>query len=701
MKRLVVGAALLCVGSAAQAFEFELFDKPVRIDNLVTVGATMRMEGRDNELIGKSNVNPGLCVQRAPDDVLTGDPRFTGDTCASSNTAANQRLIDAPGSFSPNGDNGNLSFNRYDIVHAASKITSDINFDIAEFNVFVRTLAFYDAQYSEHEEIHPDQTIQPRRTDFSSKGKDRIGNNFQFLDYFVSRSFTALDRDFSVKVGNQVINWGESSFLLLNSLNSLNPPDQSRLRIPGFDIKELSRPVGMISLNGQVTDSLGFEVFYQYDWKPILVDPVGSFFSQSDTLGDGGEYAMLSFSKAPEDPDEQYQPVRNSPLNGGGDILALLGSRSDRTLLRDYDEEDRRKPDEGGQYGIALRQYLEGFNGGTEVAFYYANYHARVPSVSFIAADATCITSVAAIGCGQLGGEPLPVGSARLFVEYPEDIHMFGTSFNTNVGAWALSGEYVFRDNLPIQLHTTDLTFAALQPAFPAAAAGPVPGRRQAVPDFVSGYRNNPVTAGEYIPGFERMKIGQLGLTAIRTIGQGSNWVGASQIVLLFEAGWTHLFDMPGLDELQFQGAEVNTHISSGADGTAGINPVDVRTDPDDPSTNGAPATSRQNPTRQSRRGFGEEDSMGYRAVVVTRFDSLFWGVNVEFLTALFHDVYGVSPGLGQNFVEDRLQFIGGVRFDYLSSYNLDVRYTYFEDSSELDSLRDRDNLLVFFGYQF
>jgi hypothetical protein len=256
-------------------------------------------------------------------------------------------------------------------------------------------------------------------------------------------------------------------------------------------------------------------------------------------------------------------------------------------------------------------------------------------------------------------------------------------------------------DNLPIQLHTVDLTFAALQPAFPETAAGPVPGRRQAVPDFVSVYRNNPITAGEYIPGFERMKIGQLGLTAIRTIGQGSNWVGASQIALLFEVGWTHVFDMPGLDELQFQGAEVNTHISAGADGTPGINPLDVRTDPDDASTNASPAGSRQNPTRQSKRGFGEEDSAGYRAVMVTRYDSLFWGVNVEFLTALFHDVYGVSPGLGQNFVEDRLQFIGGVRFDYLATYNLDVRYTYFEDSSELDALRDRDNLLVFFGYQF
>jgi hypothetical protein len=264
-------------------------------------------------------------------------------------------------------------------------------------------------------------------------------------------------------------------------------------------------------------------VFYGYEWRPILVDPVGSFFSVSDTLGDGGRYAMLSFAKAPEDPDELYQPNRNP-----NDTIGLLNSTSDRTVIRDYAEEKRRRPDDGGQYGVAIRSYLEDLNGGTEIAFYYANYHSRIPTASFIAADATCITSALALGCGIAGlGEPVPVGSARLLLEYPEDVHMLGTSFNTNVGDWALSGEYVFRDNLPIQVHTTDLTFAALQPAFPTAAAGPIPGRRQAVPDFIStNYRKNPVTAGEYIPGFERMKVGQLGMTAIRTIG-GANWVDA------------------------------------------------------------------------------------------------------------------------------------------------------------------------------
>ena len=701
----------------AGAFEFDVGGIPVRFDNLVTVGGLMRLEGRDNDLIGKSNLQPGLCVSTTARDAEGNPTAFAGDTCTTSNgtdtgtpSESNLAYVAAPGSYSPNGDNGNLSFDRYDLVHAAAKLTTDINVSIEEFNIFVRTLYFFDAQYDDHTVDHPDTTMQPAHTDFSSAGKHRLGDDFKFLDWFVSRPFTAFERDFSIKVGNQVINWGESSFLLLNSLNTLNPPDQGRLRIPGFDIKELLQPVGMVSLNGQLFGDTGFEVFYQYDWKPIIIDPVGSFFSTSDTLGDGGRYAMLSFGKAPEDPDEFYQPRLNPD-----DPIGLLQSTSDRTVQRDLDEEKRRKPDDGGQYGIALKTWLESFNNGTEIAFYFANYHSRIPSVSFHAADETCIpastgnaaTNLAAFAASCLVPmrEPIPVGSATLFAEYPEDIHLFGVSFNTNVGNWALSGEYAYRPNLPIQLHTADLTYAALQPAFPVedfdVGISVLPGRRSAVPDFAeTTYRGHTVTGGQYIRGYERMKVGQLGVTALRVFG-GDNLLRASQITLLIETGWTHVFNMPGLDEVQFQGAEVNTHISAGADGSEGINPEDIRSDPDDEHSTVTEPGLRQNPTRQKKHGFGTQDSAGYRLVGLTRYDDAFLGVNVEILTAIFHDVYGVSPGLGMNFVEDRLQAIGGLRLDYLNTYSGELRYTFYYDGAELDNQRDRDNLMVFVGYQF
>ncbi|MES0873022.1 DUF1302 domain-containing protein [Sinimarinibacterium thermocellulolyticum] len=764
-RRLTIlsAVAVMLWGGAAHALEFDIAGTNVRLDNLITIGGMLRMQDRDVSLVGKSNLNPGLCVGRVGDDGVFGpdpDPNsntFFGDTCSATVEDPdfgnrNNFFIAQPGGFQPNGDNGNLNFDKHDIVHAVAKVTTDLNVDLFGFNVFARGIYFFDENYNSFDERHPDTTLQPSRTEYPDVAKDENANDARLLDYFVSRTFELGDRLVSFKLGNHVINWGESGFLALNSLNTINPLNQALLRLPGFDIKELFLPVGMASLNMDVADGFNLEVFYQYDWEPFVVDPVGSFFSTVDIAGAGAKYAMLSFGKAPEDPLELYRPWRNPD-----DPSSVLGSQSDRTMLRDFDEERRRRPEDGGQYGAAFKAYFEGLNNGTEIGLYYANYHSRIPSISILAADATCIPDQSAVGelpviGGALGAllgalptqtalnalqlldptvcgvpptnllaaagapiplqpstgerDPLPVGSIRYFIEYPEDVHVYGLSFNTTLGDWAWSGEYAFRDNLPVQVHVTDLVFAGLQPAFPAndyslEPIATLPGRRTAVPDFVSVYRGEQYGPGDYIRGYERMKVGQLGTTFLKLIG-GDNPLGASQITFLLELGMTQVFDMPAIDELQFQGAGVNTHISGGADGSAGINPIDVRTDPNDPSTNRSDPNLRQNPTAHpDLTGFGTEISYGYRLVTLTRYDSAFAGINFEILAALFHDVEGVAPGLGQNFVEGRKQILGGLRWDYLSTYTGEIRYTWFTGEHRRDAAHDRDNLLLWVGYQF
>jgi hypothetical protein len=732
LQPIAIAAGLLAT-QPAMAFEFDIGDTQIKLDNLISIGGVVRMQDRDNSLIGRSNLNPGLCVGRSVGNTYdAANRRYAGDTCSGTvedETYGNRNnfYLTQPGAASPNGDNGNMAFDKGDWAHATAKLTTDLSFNLYDFNFFARSLYFYDAQYSRFDVRHPDTTAQPGETEFSQAGKDRIGRDFQMLDYFVSRSFEIGDRQAAIKVGNQVINWGESGFLALNSLNSINPPNQALLRLPGFDVKELFQPTGMVTLNLELLDGINLETFYQYEWKPILIDPVGSFFSTSDILGDGGTYAMLSFGKAPEDPEQLYEPWRNPD-----DPAAILGSTSSRTILRDFEAERRNRPDDGGQYGAALRFFFEGLNNGTEVGLYHANYHSRVPSVSAFAADATCIPQGAsgipgflqtAVACGinpvniisglgngttffPASGEALPLDSMRLMVEYPENIRLWGVSFNTTLGDVAWSGEYAFRENLPLQIHTTDLIFAGLQPAFPLVdfeitSGLRLPGRRTAVPDFITQYRGiEVVNPGDYIRGYERMKVGQLGTTFLKTIG-GDNWLRASQVTLLLELGMTHVLDMPELSELQFQGGGVDTHISGGADGSSGINPVDIRSDASDPHSSTTDPNLRQNPTAQKKQNFGTEYSYGYRLVTLTRFDDAFANVNLEFLNALFHDVEGTAPGLGQNFVEGRMQIISGLRFDYLATWNGEVRYTWYTGGADRDALRDRDNLMLSLGYQF
>ena len=729
-------AALFAVPAAA--LEFNVGGVPIRMDNLVSVGAMMRMQDRNDEIIARNNLQPGLCVSR--------DANGTehGDVCGTNTAGANQRYLDAEGGFNINGDQGNLNFDKGDLTFATAKLTTDLGTDLFDFHIFARGVYFHDFINNGHvKDKHPDTTFQPAETEQPSAVRHRIGDRFDILDLNVSRAFAIGDRNFAIKVGRQVINWGESSFLVFNSLNVINPPDATRLRLPGADIKEVFRPVGMAVADADLIQNVHLQAFYQYDWKPVIVDPVGSFFSTSDTLGDGGRYTMLGFGKPPEDPEDQYRPYLNTVVQHPGDGTTedgagLLGARQGSTIYRNYNEEAKRAPRNTGQYGFALKTFLESINNGTDLTFYYANYHSRIPSVSVIAAQATCIPAPSfipgtttqdpvanlanyAVACGYNGpgmpatGNPLPTDTMSLFAEYPENIHMFGVSFNTTVGDFAWSGEYVYRPNLPIQINTVDLIFAGLQPALPrqdySLQAATIPGRRTGLPDFMMQYRNpgcepDCVTPGQYIAGFERMKIGELGTTLLKTIG-GSNPIGASQITLLAEAGMTHVIGMPAFDKLQFVGGNVETHPSTGADGSWGVNPVDVRTDPNDPSTNRNRVTDPagtallQNPQAEGRGNFGTRFSWGYRFVNLNRWDSLLFGANIESLFGFFHDVNGTAPGLGQNFIQGRKQILAGIRFDYLSKWQGEIRYTWYCAGGDRDNLTDRDNLFVSLGYQF
>ncbi len=735
----------------ASALEFQIGENTLKVDNLFTVGASWRMQDRDPTLIGKSSLyrvdNPitatgaplGLCFTRTTDDGVSGaDPALNNGNIDAgtyddgvvpsgcSFTSQGALYATYPGSYAPNGDNGNLSFDKGDMVHAVAKLTSDVSFGIAGFNFFVRPIYYFDVNYTRFEETHPDTTFYPKHTRLPPDAEDRVGSDLEVLDYNVSTVFDIGERSLSVKVGNQVLNWGESSLLLFNSLNSVNPIDATKIRFPGADLKEFFQPLGMAVVSADIVEGISLEGWYAYQWKPVRVDPVGTYFSQSDTLGAGGTHAMLGFGKNPDDPLGIYEPI--DTCSGPGtctDSAGLIGSTASRTIYRDLAEERRREPENGG-YGVALKTFLEDFNNGTELAFYFAQYPSRFPIASLFAADATCMGQTdptqpaldlrpAALGgaCdetpadGQPAGvEPVPVDTARLVVEYPEDIKLYGVSFNTTVGDYALSGEYAYRPNLPVQIHTTDLTLAALNPAVPEVTVDlnplpvVIPGRREAFPDFVSLYRGivGGYGANEYIRGYERLEVGQANLTVLRLIG-GDNPIGATQMTILFEMGMNQVFNMPSLRELQFQGGGVDTHITDASDGTEGINP-------DDPAVPGGqdavPNNRRQNPTAHADLdGFGASESYGYRLVNLNRWDSALFGANLETLTIVQHDVKGTTPGIGTNFIEGRKQFAFGLRFDYLSRYLGEVRYSWNTGGALRDSLRDRDNIQVSFGIQF
>jgi hypothetical protein len=67
----------------------------------------------------------------------------------------------------------------------------------------------------------------------------------------------------------------------------INPLDVSAFNRPGVEIKEGQLPVEMLSFSLGLTDTLNLEGFYQYNWRPSVLDGCGTFFASSDAIQKG------------------------------------------------------------------------------------------------------------------------------------------------------------------------------------------------------------------------------------------------------------------------------------------------------------------------------------------------------------------------------------------------------------------------------
>ena len=513
--RVVAGLALsLTATTAFSELNFEYEGVEARFSAAFVSGITWRTQSRNNDLVGKLNV-PGQQNLCTADDCMSlqGDP------------APNQRLVNAAGSFSGgNLDNGNLNYDRYDIVNATSHIDPDVSLSYGDWKGRLRATFYYDPVNDHFDETHPNTRFQPASTPRPSDISRAAARGIKLREAFVTTLLPIGEHQFSVVVGNQQLNWGESVLTAFNTLNNLNPPDGVMARMPGFELKDLQQPIPAFSIGGELYQGISADFFYQLLWTRAVPDPVGSFFSTNDIVG-GGRTLTLALGQFSEDPNGLYRPQG----------LTGLVSQSSRTIV--VQPYDYRTPRDSGQYGVQLKYFAADLFDGTELGVYYSNYHSRLPYISAISANASCTRNAADssfanayIACqgfnstiNPVGLEPLPVDTSQIVLEYPEDIHMLGASFNTNLGTWSLAGEYAYRPNMPLQVHATDIIFAALAPAFPendiAVPANmmglgntpfTIPGHRHAAPDFLSGYRGlSEYGPNQLIHGYERFKVGQ------------------------------------------------------------------------------------------------------------------------------------------------------------------------------------------------
>lgn len=729
-KTKITGALMLALlPTQIWALDWDWGEAKVTWNNRLSVGVAVRMQDRSNDLIGKLNI-PGqqfICGDGDPNTVNDGE------NCLSvfGDPEPNLRLVRAAGAFSGvNADDGNLNYDKGDVVAATNKLISDFKIEYGNYIFRTRALGFYDPQNVDFTETHVDTRFQPSTTKRPGSVEGVFAKDVQLYEANVSYAFEdmfGLSGAFSV--GNQIVRWGESTLVALNSLAEINPPNAAILRMPGFEINELFQPVPVALLSMDLFEGVSTEIVYQFGWKKVQPDPRGSFFADSDLIG--GQFATITLGANGEDPGS-IQRVDN--------VIGQISSTSLTTALLDPKE-----PEDGGQYGIKLSYFAEWLNGGTELGFYFFNYHSRLPYATVFAADDSCArdsTSAAdAIDdCNGFNGpsseslalldptpgparEPLPIDSFKAYLDYPEDIHMFGISFNTNIpGGFSLAGEFSYRPNVPMQIHLTDVIFTGLQPAFPAEPIEPttppgtpcpppeldpalaalcqlgqatLPSAAQGVPSYLMGYRGiSRVQANSLIKGYERMKVGQFDFTAIKAFS--SNPFGADQILSISEIGGTMVFDMPSLDQLQFEGGGVNrTHYSEGADGTsAGRGP------PGNSCGEGAPTTCHFTPTSQNG-GFADSFAWGLRQIIRWEYNDVIFGWGFKPILIAQWDVEGIAPYPLQNFVEGRKEISAGTDVTLTESLSARLMYQWFTGGGRENTRMDRDNLAFNFAYNF
>ena len=545
--------------SSTHAFTFSNGELEGSLDTTISYGARWRLQDRDNAIIGIAN----------------------GGTA-----------------YSVNGDDGNLNYDK-GLVSNVIKITPEMVLRFRNYGAFVRGTYFYDF------EVMGNDTA---RTPLSDAAKGEVGEKAELLDAYVWGSWNPGEKPLDVRIGNQVVNWGESTFIQ-GGMNSINPVNVNSLRVPGAELREALKPVPRLWANFGATDKVSVEGFYQTHWEETIIDPVGSYFSSSDLAGKGAEKVVLGFGSAPDNP---AFPTTAVPRG------------------------DTREAKDGGEYGISMN-YLT--NSDTEFGFYFVNYHSRLPIIS------AQTGSVA----GAVGGD-YPA-SARYFLEYPEDIKILGTSFNTQVGTSGISwqGELTYKIDAPLQIDDTEILFAALTPVAPAL------GAINQLGSF--GF-------DEEITGYKKLDIAQIQSTMTKVI---PSFMGANQLSVVGELGFTHVMDMPSYQELRFEGPGSYTSGNPFAT-AAGVQPAT-----EDP------------------RAFATATSWGYRLIGRWQYNNAFSSINLNPRLGWAHDVAGTTPGPGGNFIEGRKALSLGLNAVYQETWSADIAYTRYMGAGRYNLINDRD----------
>lgn len=595
-------AILLCITvlMPSNASGFELYtgnDLDISLDSTLSYGLQYRVQDRDEGIVGIANGGEA---------------------------------------YSVNYDDGNLNYDK-GLVSNAIKLTSELDVKWRQFGAFVRGSAFYDFEVMDGD---------TERTPLSDEAEDAIGKSAELLDAYIWAQHEFGTVPVQVRLGDQVVSWGESTFIM-GGINTINPVDVSKIRVPGAELKEALVPEGMVWGSIGLTENVNLEGLYLYDWEATEIDETGTYFSKADFVGKNISTSklLLGYGRVPDQGD---LPVDDT----------FLAASRDPSI----------EPSDQGQYGVALRAVVPALN-STDFGFYYLRYHARTPTLTVRSGTDEGLANAAAaagavIGAGGTAAQAAAVATnayiktAGYYTEYVEDLDLFGVSFSTELFGIGWQGEVSYRPDAPVQIDDAELLLHILGPLNPALGA---------LSQLGPGTQTN-----QQIQGYIERDVYQVQSTFTYFLNPGA--LGYDSGILLAEIGWQHVDNMPDKDELRME-----------------VSPTYTPGDPVSAAAFNVPATDSDD--------FADADSWGYSLLCRVNYNNLIGAVTVSPMVAWAHDVQGNSI-FGGPFLEGRQALTLGTGFSYLS-WSADLSYTRYMGNEEQNLGHDRDFIGFNIKYDF
>lgn len=664
-----VAAVLAAASHHATAANWNFGDIDVTFDSNFTLATSIRVEDRDLNLIGNSNLSQfDWSGYNAATNVIY--------------PSADVWALSGNGAYSTNGDLGNLSFDPGSAFSTQFIGLHELEVSYGDFGFFARGFYFYDFELMDNDRDWQNPitgvTVDPCR---DSEAKDELCRDARMLDYFVYADFTIGDMPVSLRLGDQVVSWGESTFIQ-HGINTTNPVNVSRAQTPGAELSEVFIPVGMLYGSIGLTDTISVSAYYQYEFERSLLPVSGSYFATNDFAGEGGSFNLiqLGFTGNPDiDADTLLTQLNNigAGLRTGAiaptTAAQLYLAYPTKVAVRAPSDAAQDEASDSGQYGVKLGWFAQELN-ETEFGLYHINYHSQRPLVSGITSDfrpQTIQRDLSILASGEMTRDKLT--SLGAFTEtrfaYPEDIKLYGFSFNTNVGETAFAGEFAYRVDEPLQIDDVELLYTAMPEQLANAGLRPDLAGISQLNNIGRG-----VGPGETAAGFLLSDTWQAQATLSHVFGPS---FGTDNFILLGEAGYVNIVDFPDPNVIRLN--------APGTARTPSLEPVPGTNNNREGLHTGLSNGPETNP-------FATSGAWGYRLLAVADFNSIYGGFNLRVRGTFSHDVNGTTPDPLFLFTEDSKSANITFTFDYLSRWSLSASYNSFWGGiGSTNGLSDRD----------